>query len=127
MAGVMLLGVYLYPTIMRFVDLSFRLEKLGDIGAFVDEQVARVEGQLKGVTERVEARVDELGGKLEGVSGRLNGQLNNIDKRVAGITSRLDGQITNVEERLDNMFETIEEKLRSLFKLKLGQTDGAMD
>ncbi|MHC5054396.1 MAG: hypothetical protein ACYTKD_06735 [Planctomycetota bacterium] len=120
MAGVTALGIYVYPTITRLMDLSLKLGKIGDIGALVDDQIARVEGKLKGVTDRVSGRVDELGGKLEGVSGRLSGQLDDVDKRISGVTSRLDGQVTDVEKRLDNMFKGLEERLRDLFKLKFG-------
>jgi len=122
MTGAIALGVYLYPTIMRLVDLSFKFEEIGDIGALVDDQVARVEGKLKGVTDIVEGRVDQLDGRLAGVTGRLDKQLDGIDKRVSGITSRLENQVTGVEKRLDGMFKGLEDRLRNILKFKIGES-----
>ena len=127
MSAVMALGIYIYPTISRLMDLSLKLEKVGDIGALVDEQVARVEGKLKGVADRVSGQVDELDGKLSGVTGRLGGQLDDVDKRISGVTSRLEGQAGGVEKRIDEMLKNIEERLRNILKFKLGSTRGARE
>jgi len=124
MTGAVALGIYLYPTIMRFVDLSLKFGEVGDIGALVDDQIARVEGKLKGVTDRAEGRVDELDGKLAGVTGRLDKQLDGIDKRISGLTSRLEEQVTGVEKRLDGMFKGLEDKLRNILKFKIGESGG---
>ena len=107
MAGIVALGAYLYPTIARLVEISYKLEEIGDIGALVDAQVARVEGKLDGVTDRVSGRVDELDGKLSGFTGRL------------------DAQVTRVETRVDSLLKGIEDRLRDIFKFKLGAADGS--
>jgi hypothetical protein len=125
MSAATALGIYVYPTISRLMNLSLKLEKVGDIGALVDDQVARVEGKLKGVADRVSGRVDDLSGKLSGVSGRLDGQLDEVDERISGVTSRLEGQVGGVEKRIDEMLKNIEERLRNILKFKLGGTPGA--
>jgi len=107
MTGMVALGIYLYPTIMRFVELSFKFEEVGDIGALVDDQVARVEGKLMGVT------------------GRLDKQLSEVDTRISGVTSRLEEQVTGVEKRLDGMFKGLEDRLRNILKFKIGKSGGA--
>ena len=72
--------------------------------------IGRLEGEIHGLTARIDGVESNLTSRIDGLSSRIDGVESNLTARIDGLSSRIDG----VEAKLTARIERLEEQMATL-------------